>query len=383
MRRGSELEAKLLTARVAGVALAFALLLAAAVPENYAQRRRVRGRAARPAAGARAAQTSAEVRAALARVSADSLRGHVSFLASDALEGRNAPSRGLDIAAEYVAAQFRRAGLEPAGESGGYFQTATLASRSVPGVTYQSRNVAGVLRGSDPALRDTYVLVSAHYDHVGVRETAEGEDKIFNGANDNASGTAAVMEIASALASLKRRPRRSIVFIAFTAEEKGLLGAKFYGQHPLVPLEKTIAQVNMEVLGRTDDSEGPQVGTLTMTGFDYSEVGEILSAAGDATGIRVYKHPTNSDAFFARSDNEPLAVLGVPAHTVGAAFMYPDYHRPGDHWEKIDYANMERLVRTITLGVHTIADSQTEPRWLDANPKAAPYSRAWRERRGR
>ncbi|HEX5705729.1 MAG TPA: M20/M25/M40 family metallo-hydrolase [Pyrinomonadaceae bacterium] len=385
MRPAAKLFAKLIRGAGARVALVFALSAATVFAHVApAPQRRARGRTQRATATrTRAARPSAEVRAAVARVSADSLRGHVSFLASDALEGRNAPSRGLDVAAEYVAAQFRRAGLEPAGEAGSYFQTATLTSRREPGVTYQSRNVAAVLRGSDPALRDTYVIVSAHYDHVGVRETAEGEDKIFNGANDNASGTAAVMEIAATLASLKRRPRRSILFVAFTAEEKGLLGSRYYGQHPLVPLEKTVAQVNMEVLGRTDDSEGPQVGTLAVTGFDYSEVGETLRAAGEQVGVRVYKHPTNSDAFFARSDNEPLAALGVPAHTVGAAFMYPDYHRAGDHWEKLDYANMERVVRAVTLGVYTIANDAREPRWLDTNPKAAAYARAWRERRGK
>ncbi len=181
-----------------------------------------------------------------------------------------------------------------------------------------------------------------------MRPDREG-DKIFNGANDDGSGTVSVVEIASALASLKQRPKRSLLFLTFFGEEKGLLGSRYYGSHPLVPLEKTVAQINLEQLGRTDDSEGPQVGTVTMTGFDYTDLGETLNHAGDATGVKAYKHPRNSDAYFGRSDNQALADVGVPAHTLGVAFEFPDYHGAGDHWDKIDYANMARVARTVAL----------------------------------
>jgi Zn-dependent M28 family amino/carboxypeptidase len=217
----------------------------------------------------------------------------------------------------------------------------------------------------------------------GVREQAEGTDKIFNGANDDGSGTVSVIEIASALAQLKTRPKRSILFLAFTGEEKGLLGSRYYGAHPLVPLEKTIAQVNLEHVGRTDDSEGPQVGTATLTGFDYSTVGATLKVAGDALGIKVYKHPTNSDSFFRRSDNQSLADLGIPAHTLGVAFIFPDYHGAGDHWDKIDYANMEKIARLVAFGVVTLANDAQEPRWDESNPKTARFVEAWKKRHGK
>jgi hypothetical protein len=319
-------------------------------------------------------------REALARITDEGLRAHVSFLASDALEGRRAGARGAEVAAEYIAAQFRRAGLEPAGENGSYFQLATFTSRSAPTTEIKSRNVVGLLRGSDPKLRETYVVLSAHYDHIGVRENQEG-DQIFNGANDDASGTAAVVEVASALSTMKRRPRRSILFVAFTGEEFGLRGSRFYVEHPLVPVARTIAQINLEQIGRTDDSEGARVGAATLTGFDYTDIGEILTAAGARTGVSINKHPTNSDAFFNRSDNRPLADKGVPAHTLSVAYMFPDYHKPGDHWEKIDYANMERVVRTIALGVLALAEGTREPRWNESNPKTAQYVKAWRELR--
>ncbi|HWS55828.1 MAG TPA: M28 family peptidase [Pyrinomonadaceae bacterium] len=331
-----------------------------------------------------------EWRAALERVTAGSMKGHLSFIASDALEGRETPSRGLDLAAEYIAAQFRRAGLEPAGDDG-YFQTANWAEVSAdaprpvkpPVAPAVVRNVAGVLRGSDPNLRDTYVIVSAHYDHVGVLADCAAGDCIHNGANDDGSGTVAVMEMAAALGRLERKPRRSILFLAFFGEEWGLVGSRHYGRRPLVPLAKTVAQINLEQVGRTDDSEGPRLSAAAVTGFDYSEVGETLRRAGAAAGVRLFKHPTKSDAFFSRSDNQALADLGVPAHTVGVAFEFPDYHGVGDHWEKIDYANMERVVRAVALGLLALADDPRAPRWDESNPRAAKYAQAWKKLHGR
>ncbi|HLF85019.1 MAG TPA: M28 family peptidase [Blastocatellia bacterium] len=486
-----------------------------------------------------------DVRAMLDRVAADSLRGHLSFIASDALEGRNTPSRGLDIAAEYIAAQFRRAGLEPAGDDG-YFQTANfvlaetamdafglklkvgtetisvakdqvsfnidkelnfsasmykvdyadpsavaalkleqvegkvviseipdsrraegprrlemfmarqeflnkmtglkaalvlsidrlsakgagaaqgrlmdpqdrrarvqppstpvitvhdprvvkLFDEARPGLTgaeislkllapverpVRLRNVIGMLRGSDAVLKDTCVLVTAHYDHIGVRADGEG-DHIFNGANDDGSGTVSVIELASALATLKQRPKRSIVFMTFFGEEKGLLGSRYYGRHPVYPIDKTVANINLEQVGRTDSSEGPQLANASLTGFDYSDVGTTLEAAGKLTGIKVYKHEQNSDSFFARSDNQALADQGVPAHTLCTAFVYPDYHGAGDHWDKIDYANMEKVDRMVALAVVMIANNSEAPKWNEANAKTARYVKAWNGHHGK
>jgi Zn-dependent M28 family amino/carboxypeptidase len=318
-------------------------------------------------------------KAALNEISAPSLRGHVSFLASDALEGRGTPSRGLDVAAEYIAAQFRRAGLEPVGDDG-YFQTTEFAPRNSAEGAKKVRNVIGVLRGSDPKLKDTYVLVTAHYDHLGVKPTGEG-DRIYNGANDNASGTASVMEVASALSKLKQRPKRSIVFMTFWGEERGLRGSRYYGANPVFPIEKTVANVNLEQVGRTDDAEGPRVAAVSMTGQDYSDVGAIFEAAGKVVGVAVQKHPQFSDAFFNRSDNQALADLGVPAHTICTAFEFPDYHAVGDHWEKLDYANLEKVNRLVALGILTIADSAKAPDWNAGNTKASPYRKAWSDRR--
>jgi len=444
-------------------------------------------------------------------ISADSLRGHLSFLSSDLLEGRGTPSRGVDLAAEYIAAQFRRAGLEAAGDDG-YYQSANwqyakrgekditltvkaggktievpaggasanfvdpvalgntpavfmpwqaalddksaadgkvlvVPAAAIPGAAgvlksklrskpalvlmidrerrhgrtqggwlidpsqpvakdgppvvllhaadvaatleqggasvaakvvapavspVKLRNVIGVLRGSDPQLKNSYVMLSAHYDHLGIRD---GE--IYNGANDDGSGTVSMIEIAAAMAAQKERPRRSIVFVALFGEELGLLGSRYYAKHPVFPLKDTVMNLNLEQLGRTDDSEGPQVSSATMTGFDYSTVGTTLQRAAGRTGIRFWKHPTNSDRYFARSDNQALADAGVPAHTLAVAFGFPDYHGKDDTWDKIDYDNMARVNRMIALGLQDIANDAAKPAWTDV-PNAAKYREAAR-----
>ena len=244
------------------------------------------------------------------------------------------------------------------------------------------RNVVGLLRGSDPELKDTYVLVTAHYDHIGMSPNAEG-DKIFNGANDDGSGTVSVIELASALVKREARPRRSIVFMTVFGEERGLLGSRYYGRHPLFPIEKTVADINLEQVGRTDELEAAQVNRASLTGFDFSDIGETFQKAGQLTGITVFKHPRNSDAFFGRSDNQALADQGVPAHTLCVAFEYPDYHGLGDHWEKVDYDNMARVNRMVALSVLMIADNPVAPKWNEANAKTSRYVEAWKKQRSK
>jgi len=312
----------------------------------------------------------------LEAISANSLKGNLSFLSSDLLEGRATPSRGLDIAAEFIAAQFRRAGLEPLGDDG-YFQTAKFRPRNATEEA-KVRNVVGILRGTDPKLKDTYILITAHYDHIGMKKEGEG-DLIFNGANDDGSGTVSVIELASAFS--KHKPKRSIVFMTFYGEERGLVGSSYYGKNPLVPIEKTVADINLEQVGRTDDTEGPRVGAISMTGQDYTDVGRIFEAAGKSVGVGVQKYGPNSDDVFDRSAQAAEAVQGIPAHTICTAFEYPDYHGVGDHWDKVDYENMAKVNKLVALAVMAIADSPVEPKWNEANPNTERFVKAWKERR--
>jgi hypothetical protein len=318
-----------------------------------------------------------EERSAIAGISAASLEGNLAFLASDFLQGRGTPSRELDIAAQYIASQFHKAGLEPAGDDG-YFQTADWAPRSgqkPDGAPAKVRNVIGVLRGSDAALRDTYILVSAHYDHLGVKADGEG-DRVFNGANDNGSGTVTVIELATALGRLKMKPKRSIVFMTFYGEERGLVGAYHYSEHPIVPIEKTVAAINFEQVGRTDDGENPGKGLASVTGMDFSEVGRVIELAGKSQGFRIFKHERNSDSFFLRSDNYPLALRGIPAHTVSSAYLFPDYHKVSDEIGLIDFENMAGINRSIAMALLMMGNAKEAPQWNATNPKTAKFVEA-------
>jgi hypothetical protein len=249
------------------------------------------------------------------------------------------------------------------------------------------KNVIGILRGSDQRLKDTCAMLTAHYDHIGTAETAgrmaaakpTESDRIYNGANDDGSGTVSVIEIAKALSKLRVHPRRSLVFMTFFGEERGELGSKYYGNHPVFPIWKTVADINLEQVGRTDSTEGKQINNASLTGYDYSDVTHYLEGAGRELGIKVYKDSKASDAYFTRSDNEALARLGVPAHSLTVAFDFPDYHAVGDEWQKIDYDNMARVDRMIALGLLKIANSAQAPRWNTQNPKTAPFREAQEE----
>ncbi|MBZ5676462.1 MAG: M28 family peptidase [Acidobacteriia bacterium] len=242
------------------------------------------------------------------------------------------------------------------------------------------RNVAAILRGSDPQLRDTYVILSSHYDHLGMAAPGNttGDDRIYNGANDDGSGSSSVMEVAGALAALPVHPKRSVLFILFFGEERGLWGSHFYAAHPLVPPAQTIAQLNLEQVGRTDASDGPQIRTASITGYDFSDVPGILADAAQAAGVMVYKNPQNSDAYFGRSDNQSLADLGIPAHTLCVAYDFPDYHKVSDTWDKIDYDNMAAVDRAVALGMLRLASDEAPPKWNEQYAPARRYAEAAR-----
>jgi hypothetical protein len=137
-----------------------------------------------------------------------------------------------------------------------------------------------------------------------------------------------------------------------------------------------VADINLEQVGRTDATTGKQIKTASLTGYDYSEVTAFLERAGKQTGIKVYKDDEASDAYFTRSDNAALAEQGVPAHSLTVAFDYPDYHRVGDEWQKIDYDNMAAVDRMVALALVNIANSPKAPAWNADNPKTEPFRQA-------
>lgn len=267
-------------------------------------------------------------------------------------------------------------GLKP-GNGDSWFQESDFTARR-SGVTGKVRNVIAIVPGTDPALKDEYVIVSAHYDHLGKRE-GDG-DHLYNGANDDASGVSGVIETANALKDAK--PKRTLVFMCFWGEEQGLLGSRYYGEHPVFPLAKTVAGINLEQIGRTDDSEGARVAEYNVTGFDYSELTGVLADAAKTQGIKVTKHATNSDRYFFASDNAALARVGIPCHTISVAYEFPDYHQPGDEWQKLDYDNLAKIVKAVAVGVEEVANRKGPIHWNAENAKVAPYLEAWKKLHG-
>ena len=222
-------------------------------------------------------------------------------------------------------------------------------------------NAVGVLRGSDPQAASQAIMLSAHLDHLGVNEQLTG-DTIFNGADDDASGSVAVLELARALAS-GRRPRRTVYFVCFGSEERGGYGARHFVDHSPVPLKQIVADVTFEMIGRPDAKVAPN--TLWLTGYDRSNLGTELARHGAL--LVADPHPEQN--FFQRSDNYTLALRGVVAHTVSSFGLHTDYHRPSDEISKIDFPFMTRSITSLIKPIRWLANSTFRPTWL---PGRAP-----------
>ena len=291
-----------------------------------------------------------------APITEQNIRAELGFLASDAMQGRGSGTVYERIAAEYIASQFRQFGLEPGGDADSagnkdYVQTVSLKSST-------TWNVIGILKGSQPG---EAIMLSAHLDHLGVRNSLTG-DKIFNGADDDASGCVAVLELARVLAAGKR-PKRTIYFICFGSEEIGGDGSQYFIEHSPLPLTQIVADLTFEMLGRPD-AKVP-AGTLWLTGFDKSDLGPELARHGAA--LVADPHPEQN--FFRRSDNYPLALRGVIAHTVSSFGLHKDYHRVSDDISKIDFPFMTRSINSLVKPVQWLANSNFRPAWL---PGQAP-----------
>ena len=273
---------------------------------------------------------------------------HVRYLADDALAGRLAGTPAERCAGEYIAAQFRRLRLAPAGDSATYFQSLPLVSAinpHAPGGT--GRNVVALLRGGDPALAGEAVVIGAHYDHLGHGgqfSMAPGDSSIHNGADDNASGVAALIDIARRLAS-GPRPPRTVVFVAFTGEEEGLLGSSFYTSHPSIPLERTRAMLNLDMVGRL--GAGPLIVYGTETADEWRA---MVDSAAAAEGVQVRG---GGDGFGA-SDQTSFYARGLPVLHFFTN-VHSDYHRPSDDWEKIDARGLETVAAVVTRIARDVA----------------------------
>jgi hypothetical protein len=222
----------------------------------------------------------------------------------------------------------------------------------------QTWNAVGRLTGRDPAAAKEVIVLSAHLDHIGIRaNAAEGTDAINNGADDDASGVIAVLELARAL-SLGPRLKRTIVFAFFGSEEAGGFGATYFADKPVVPLTQIVANLQFEMIGRPDAKVPPH--TLWLTGYERSTLGPALAKRG----ARLVQDPHPEEHFFERSDNIQFARRGVVAHTVSSYGLHKEYHQPSDEMKMIDFPHMTEAIRSMLEPIRWLANSDFKPDWL-------------------
>jgi hypothetical protein len=279
--------------------------------------------------------------------SSKALTDHVAFLAAPEREGRGVGTKGLDEAATYIASQFKAIGLEPAFPSG-YLQPFTI-DKGPGDAPAMAKNVLGVLRGTKPEWANQAVVVSAHYDHLGRGwpEARTGEQgKVHPGADDNASGVAVMLELARALAS-GEKPPRSIVFAAFSAEEAGLRGSRYFVEHPVpVPLTGISAAINLDTVGRLRSGKVQILGTGTATEWPH-----IFRGGGFVTGVESTSISGNDEA----SDQRAFIERGIPAVQIFTG-PHEDYHRSADTAEKVDVAGLVKVATLVKEAVVYLAE---------------------------
>jgi hypothetical protein len=237
-----------------------------------------------------------------------------------------------------------------------------------------TQNVVAVWEGSDPVLKNEYVAVGAHYDHVGIGNPVNG-DSVYNGADDDGSGTTALLAMAEALARAKQRPKRSVLFVWHCGEEKGLWGSRYFTDYPTIPLAQIVTQINIDMIGRSKkegdtnsrnaDLSGPNQIYVIGSKMMSTELGE-LSESVNKSFLNLqydyrYDDPNDANRFFFRSDHYNYARKGIPIIFFFDG-VHEDYHRPGDEPQTIDYQKMEKIARTIYLTLWEIANRPVRPK---------------------
>jgi hypothetical protein len=294
------------------------------------------------------------------------------YLASDALAGRFPGTPGNDSAAAFLARTLRRVGLRPGGDGGTFFQHWTVGNtsgtREAHAVGVGVVNVVGILPGSDRRLAGQDVVIGAHFDHLGRGSfgdpSGDTTGQIHNGADDNASGTAAVLEVARRLAAARPRPARTVVFVFFNAEEEGALGSAWYADHPAMPMDSTLAMVNLDMVGRMRDHRLIALGVRSAAEWQAlldsanAQLHLDLRASGDGWG------PSDQSSFFAKK--RPVIHFFTDVHE--------DYHRPTDDWQAINADGIDAVATLATNLVRRLAGRPGPLTFVDAPPPAPPVA---------
>ncbi len=301
---------------------------------------------------------------ALAVVTVDLLKKHATFLASDDLEGRNAGYPGNDKATDYIAGVMKAAGLKPVGDKDGegaatYFQGFKVAGR-------KTRNCAGLIEGSDPELKKQIVVIGAHHDHVGTADqghwgrlgSSKGEDSIWNGADDNASGTSTVLALIKAFGEGGLKARRTLLFMTFSGEEGGLLGSRHYCNNPIAPIDQHVFMLNLDMVGRNPDKP------VSVEGVGSADDGILRRACEDAVAAAGLKADISDKVKLVGgdSDHSSFRDKGVPFAFFFTGF-HADYHRVTDHPDRLAYDNMVKIANASGRILLAIGDGEKSPRF--------------------
>ena len=291
-------------------------------------------------------------------ITAKELRETLTVFASDEFEGRNTGTKGQKKAAQYIADFYREQNIKSPIQDDDYFQ-------EIPTSFYDDKyppteNVLGFI----PGKTDEIVVLSAHYDHVGKKG-----DQIYNGADDDGSGSMALLEIAEAFkqaADEGFRPKRGILILHVTAEEKGLIGSNYYTQHPVIPLEQTVTNLNIDMIGRVDDRHQKDEEYIYLIGSDRlsSELHQISENANEETVNLVldYKYNAKNDPnrFYFRSDHYNFAKNDIPVIFYFNG-THEDYHKPTDTVDKINFELLEKRTRLIFHTAWKVANRDKKP----------------------
>ena len=290
----------------------------------------------------------------VSEIDTTTVRKHLYTLASDEMEGRGTGTPGIEKAAQYIEGEFKRIGLKTYDNLKDYRQTFDFTDRrSKKEIT--AFNVIGVLEGKSK--KHEYVVVSGHYDHLGIRVINGQKDSIYNGADDDASGTTAVLALAEYFKK-KNNNERTIIFVAFTGEEMGLIGSTHFGKD--VDASKFVAGINIEMIGKQSNF-GPK--TAWLTGFERSDFGKIIQKNLAGSGYRLYPDPFKKFNLFFRSDNASLARLGIPSHTFSTGPIDVDvhYHKASDEPQTLNVSNITETIRAIAIGTESIINGKDTP----------------------
>jgi len=281
-------------------------------------------------------------------ITIDSLtvKKHLYTLADDNMEGRKIGTPGIEKAAQYIESEFKKIGLTK-------FKELTSYRQNFKEDGLDLFNIIGVLEGHSK--KDEYVVVSAHFDHLGL--TSSGSDKVFNGADDDASGVSAVLTLAEYFKA-KGTNERTIVFVTFTGEEAGMLGSTYFGTQ--IDASNYVAGINIEMIGK-ESKFGPK--TAWLTGFDRSDFGKIIQKNLKDTEYKLYPDPYTGYNLFFRSDNASMAKLGIPAHTFSTGPLDNDkhYHQVSDEAETLNVTTITETIKAIAKGTESIISGEDTP----------------------